>query len=400
MHPKTTLPLLAFALSCAAPLGAAEEKTAVPFRALAFDAACAAAKAEGRLVFIDFYTTWCEPCKRLDKDTWTDAGVGKLVGDKAVALKLDAEKEGRDAAKTYKIAAYPTLLLLKADGNEVDRLVGYREPALFKAEFAKLLALAESGRTGLDEARAQVSAQTRAYATPSSEPEDAQPHYELARRLLTAGQSEEALKELVWCWDEGIKDPEFVRIGRSRVPADLARLARDYPPARAVLIARRDRARDRALANKGGGTTIQDLITLNRELRSDDDTIAVFDKLPDGDRRRVTISIYLFDNFVEQKRYADALLFNLPESFLMEIERAKAQQKKGGDPAVAAVRSTVTRISKRIEALAATGKIDEAVDLTQRLIALDNSDTTKKTLRERLERAGHPELLADPGAKP
>ncbi|MBI5690524.1 MAG: hypothetical protein HZC55_10555, partial [Verrucomicrobia bacterium] len=243
------------------------------------------------------------------------------------------------------------------------------------------------------EARAQVAAQARPYVAPSSEPEDAQPHYELARRLLAAGQNEEALKELVWCWDEGLKDPEFVRTGRSRVPADLARLARDFPAARDVLIARRDRARERALANKGGSTTIQDLILLNRELRSDDETIAVFDKLPDGDRRRVTISIYLFDSFVEQKRYADALLFNLPESFVMEIERAKTQQKKGGDTAAAAVQSTVNRISKRIEALAATGRIEEATDLTRRVLALDDSDATRSLLGKRLERAGHPELL-------
>src|SRR5882724_1309085 len=74
MHLKKSLPRFALLLVFVAPLRAAEEKTAVPFRSIAFDAACAAAKSEGKLVFIDFYTTWCEPCKRLDKDTWTDAG--------------------------------------------------------------------------------------------------------------------------------------------------------------------------------------------------------------------------------------------------------------------------------------------------------------------------------------
>ena len=38
MNPKKGLPLLALALLLSAPMRAAEEKTAVPFRALAFDA--------------------------------------------------------------------------------------------------------------------------------------------------------------------------------------------------------------------------------------------------------------------------------------------------------------------------------------------------------------------------
>ena len=133
MCPKTLLSLSAFVLVLVAPSRAAE-KSAVPFRELSFDAARAAAKAEDKLVFIDFYTTWCEPCKRLDKDTWTDAVVGKLVGDKAVALKLDAEKEGRAVAQRFKVEAYPTLLLLKADGTEVDRIIGYRDPATIRVE--------------------------------------------------------------------------------------------------------------------------------------------------------------------------------------------------------------------------------------------------------------------------
>src|ERR1700741_1302547 len=100
-------------------------ETAVEFRPIAFEAATKAATAEGKLVFIDFYTTWCEPCKRLDKDTWTDAGVGKLVDGKAVALKIDAEKE-KDLASRYKINLYPTMLVVKADGKEVDRIEGYK----------------------------------------------------------------------------------------------------------------------------------------------------------------------------------------------------------------------------------------------------------------------------------
>ena len=37
-----------------------------PFEKLAFDAALNKAKTESKVVFIDFFTTWCGPCKKLD----------------------------------------------------------------------------------------------------------------------------------------------------------------------------------------------------------------------------------------------------------------------------------------------------------------------------------------------
>jgi thiol-disulfide isomerase/thioredoxin len=393
MHPKKSLSLIALALLLAAPLRAAtEEKTAVPFRLLAFDAACATAKDEGKLVFIDFYTTWCEPCKRLDKDTWTNADVGKLVGEKAVALKIDAEKE-KDLAVRYKINLYPTLLVVKADGKEVDRIEGYREPPAFTTAFTKVLEIAQAGKTGLEQAKEEVE---------KADADEAQPRFDLAKKLAKAGQSAEALKELTWCWDEGKKDPEFARTRSSMVARELGILARSYAPAKDAMIARRDDARSRAVAGKGGGVVIQDLIQLNKELKMDEDTVAVFDQLPEGDRRRVTISIYLFDWFLDKQRYKDATLFNMPETSTMSIERAKAQLKKGGNDGATAssVRFAITSTAKRVEALAGAGHLDEARDLADKLLTLDSSEDTRALLKTHATRAGHPELFASAPVAP
>ena len=393
MHPKKFLPLFFLIVWFAARLGAAEEKTAVPFRAIAFEAACAAAKTEGKLVFVDFYTTWCEPCKRLDQDTWTDAGVGKLVSDQAVPLKIDAEKE-KDLATRYKINLYPTLLVVKADGTEVDRIEGYREPRAFTTAFTKVVAMAQAGKSGLENAKDEVA---------KADADEAQPRFDLAKKLSKAGSAPEALKELLWCWDEGKKDPEFVRTRSTQVARELGVLARSYAPAKDAMIARRDDAHSRAVAGKGGTTVVQDLIALNKELRADEDTLAVFDVMPEGDRRRVTISIYLFDVFVEKQRYKDATLFNMPETTTMSLERAKAQLKKGGgDGATASLlRYTIASTAKRVEALAGAGLLEQARDLAQKLLELDASEETKALLRTHATRAGHPEVLdAAPAAVP
>ena len=116
-----------------------QEKKAELFQDLTWDAAAAKAKAENKVVFIDFYTSWCMPCKKLDKVTWQDAKVIAYLNEQAVPLKLDAEKGGKELAQKYKINLYPTMVFINPDGTEVGRLMGYMEPAEFlKAAAAKL----------------------------------------------------------------------------------------------------------------------------------------------------------------------------------------------------------------------------------------------------------------------
>jgi len=83
------------------------------------------AKQENKHIFIDFYTTWCGPCKMLDKVTYQDPAVVEYLNG-IIAVKYDAEKdEGEVLAEKFRVKAYPTLLLLDPDGKVVDRHVGY-----------------------------------------------------------------------------------------------------------------------------------------------------------------------------------------------------------------------------------------------------------------------------------
>lgn len=104
-----------------------------PFRDLAYTAALEAARAEQKLVLIDFFTTWCPPCKKLDKETWPDPRVAKWLSERTVALKVDAEEDA-DLARLYRVEAYPTIVIAKADGTEIDRLIGFLGPEEFVTE--------------------------------------------------------------------------------------------------------------------------------------------------------------------------------------------------------------------------------------------------------------------------
>lgn len=85
------------------------------FRHVTIDEAIELAKKEKKMVFIDFYTDWCGPCKMMANTVFPQKKVGDYFNANFVCIKLNAEKEGKDAAKIYNVKAYPTFLVLDTD---------------------------------------------------------------------------------------------------------------------------------------------------------------------------------------------------------------------------------------------------------------------------------------------
>jgi thiol-disulfide isomerase/thioredoxin len=85
----------------------------------------AKAKKENKYIFLDSYTTWCGPCKWMDKNVFPTAEAGEFFNKNFINAKMDMEKgEGLDIAKKYGVMVYPTYLYVDGDGNLVHRVVG------------------------------------------------------------------------------------------------------------------------------------------------------------------------------------------------------------------------------------------------------------------------------------
>ena len=62
-----------------------------------------------RLVLVDFFATWCQPCKMMHPVL---EQVKEALGDKVRIIKVDVDKHGQTAAQ-YGIQGVPTLMLFR-----------------------------------------------------------------------------------------------------------------------------------------------------------------------------------------------------------------------------------------------------------------------------------------------
>ena len=87
------------------------------------------AKAENKIIFFDAYTTWCGPCKLLQKNVFTRDDVGTLFNKEFINVKFDMESgEGPMLAEKYPLEGYPTLFFINPDGTVVKEVIGYQKP--------------------------------------------------------------------------------------------------------------------------------------------------------------------------------------------------------------------------------------------------------------------------------
>ncbi len=87
--------------------------------------AVAKAKEEGKMVFLDCYTSWCGPCRMMATKIFPTQEVGDFMNPKFVSIKIDMEKgEGPELGKNLQINAYPTFVIFNNDGSEAARFVG------------------------------------------------------------------------------------------------------------------------------------------------------------------------------------------------------------------------------------------------------------------------------------
>ena len=90
----------------------------VDFKSLTMKEAQAVAEKEKKMIFIDFYTTWCGPCKMMGPVV--EEISGELDDVKVCKINIDEEME---VAQRYGVMSIPTFIAFK-NGEMTGKQVG------------------------------------------------------------------------------------------------------------------------------------------------------------------------------------------------------------------------------------------------------------------------------------
>ena len=109
-----------------------------------------------KFILVDLYTDWCGWCKKMEENTFQDAGVISLLNEHFIAVKFNAEMNSAVTfnSKTYNFTktgarganqlaldlgsvggklGYPTLVVLDENGKKLQSFPGYKDVETFTA---------------------------------------------------------------------------------------------------------------------------------------------------------------------------------------------------------------------------------------------------------------------------
>jgi thioredoxin-related protein len=122
-----------------------QEKKGIDFQeGLNWSAVLEKANKERKYIFLDVFTTWCGPCKMMDRDVYPNEKLGILVNKDFISVRVQMDitpndnanvkswyNDAKNIANSAKVEAYPCFLFYSSDGELVYKSIGYKDVISF-----------------------------------------------------------------------------------------------------------------------------------------------------------------------------------------------------------------------------------------------------------------------------
>jgi len=332
----------------------------------------------------------------------------KLVEQFAVAAKLDLNDEDVKAQiaslKAAFAAAGPAVAVMTA--GHAQGVLTLSVPYKFISASINLgtyMSAQKFNLLGLLAPGAALAASPVAVnvaVAPTGTPDEWRERYLHGLQLAREGRPAEALAEYLWCYDEDMQPGSRMGGGRAAmlIP-NIASLGKQYPPALQALRDRRARAEERLKSNPDDRSSVYVFVVLNRGLGENAASLAYFDGLPPQSVSRIQLRRLLYPQFIEARRYADALAAKPYDQYRRELAGYRRFHPTSPRLQINQTAFIVNFEANEAEVLAGAGDAVRTRQIITEMLTVDPSPKTLAILQEHLDRAGHGDWVAEESRK-
>ena len=101
-----------------------------------FNAAQEQSRKLNRPMIVHFHTTWCGPCKRMERDVLNSPEVRQLLQSQVIGVKVDADQNPALRVR-YNVGSFPTDIVLHPDGRKLHEVNGAQPKVQYVATVAQ-----------------------------------------------------------------------------------------------------------------------------------------------------------------------------------------------------------------------------------------------------------------------
>lgn len=339
-----------------------------------------AAENKVQMVVLDFRKEGSTASRKMAETTWQDPAVLEWIGKNALGVHLEAETS-REQIQRYYVVKFPTVVLVNAKGDEIDRFEDYLGPQHFLREVPKSY-----------RARGLLA---RAHRELRDKPDDPRARLDYARALMKANRLKGALDHYLFAWDRTRGAAGFERERYYGILKDVMLIARSDKLAREELRKRRNTAHQMLTSPRGREHRIdyaREVAALSKFIDQSPYTLDVWHEMRAKEDTPQEILDTLFGLDVQlmlymDKRYEELLEgvgdpLVLMDSMMLDLERQQEleqraifaqNEKRQPGPGLESRRNrAVAEAGRYVESLFAVGRDRDADSLIDLVLTFDD----------------------------